>query len=368
MLCPWPSLGVGARTGAVSAQAGAAEAAQAIMAAGASARARTATSWRLRAAGSPWQPNPSEPSPSEPGPSDPGPNQPGSSQPGPSQPSAEQLRLREQSLVILRQPTLPLAVLNPSGLPTLLEVLDGTLDAPEATPKLLSVMAATLADVGWVVLRLGARRDLIAAAVAEAERAYPEMSPGKVVDGRTGAVRAGVDPTGVERGDRFALVHDERALPGGAARWPALLELDATMEEVALALGQAVERERRLPFTISSRADGMIATFPGGGAEYGCHLDSNVHGGYKSGLDPRKLTTILYLNEGWDAERDGGCLCMHDPEHSCWRTVTPVADTLVIFRADKVLHRVAASHAQRHALTVFLLGAYRDGSEPRRSC
>lgn len=92
------------------------------------------------------------------------------------------------------------------------------------------------------------------------------------------------------------------------------------------------------------------------------HLDAHVHGGAHSGKDPRKLTSILYLNEGWDAARDGGCLCMHDAEHACWRTVAPTAGTLVLFRSDKVLHRVAPAHAWRCAFTLFLLGEYHDGA------
>jgi hypothetical protein len=54
-----------------------------------------------------------------------------------------------------------------------------------------------------------------------------------VVDQKTGEAQAGVDPLGVPRGDRFALLHDESALPGGATRWPALHDLDAVMEAVA---------------------------------------------------------------------------------------------------------------------------------------
>ena len=58
---------------------------------------------------------------------------------------------------------------------------------------------------------------------------------------------------------------------------------------------------------------------------------------------------------------------MHDAPHECWRTVAPHADTMVLFRSDKVLHRVAPSYRWRTALTVFLTGAYRDGTEPDRT-
>ena len=191
------------------------------------------------------------------------------------------------------------------------------------------------------------------------------MVPGKVVDTKSGRVSTGVDPLGVARGDRFALLHDEKTFGGGEAAFPALHALDSTMEQIAVALGGAIERERRLPFALTGRADMMVACFPGGGAEYGMHLDAHLHGGSHSGQDPRKLTSILYINREWEEEH-GGALCMHDATHACWRTVLPRADTLVLFRSDQVLHRVARAFEWRLALTVFLLGEYRDGSEPAR--
>jgi hypothetical protein len=40
----------------------------------------------------------------------------------------------------------------------------------------------------------------------------------------------------------------------------------------------------------------------------------------------------------------------------CWRAVAPEADTLVLFRADRILHKVAPAHATRYALTTFFFG------------
>lgn len=44
---------------------------------------------------------------------------------------------------------------------------------------------------------------------------------------------------------------------------------------------------------------------------------------------------------------------MLDEARRCWWAVPPRADTLVLFRSDMVLHRVAPCHAPRYALTVF---------------
>ena len=79
------------------------------------------------------------------------------------------------------------------------------------------------------------------------------------------------------------------------------------------------------------------------------------------------MTAILYVNEGWRAE-DGGALMIYDAAagaeghahaaSKCWRTVPPRAGRLVIFRSDRVLHKVAPAHADRYALTMFFSGDY----------
>lgn len=79
------------------------------------------------------------------------------------------------------------------------------------------------------------------------------------------------------------------------------------------------------------------------GSEYGAHFDGGNG-------DPRKLTAILYLNEGWQPE-DGGELLMYDAtraEGPCWRSVMPRAGTLVLFRADRVLHKVRSYSLSSH--------------------
>ena len=50
--------------------------------------------------------------------------------------------------------------------------------------------------------------------------------------------------------------------------------------------------------------------------------------------------------------------CLYDDDNEYWRTVPPSAGTLVVFRADRVLHKVAPTHAERFALTVFFFGDY----------
>ena len=60
----------------------------------------------------------------------------------------------------------------------------------------------------------------------------------------------------------------------------------------------------------------------------------------------------------WE-ERHGGRLHLLDERAREWRTVDPVAGTLVLFRADRVLHKVEPCRGgvPRDALTVFLSNA-----------
>ena len=66
------------------------------------------------------------------------------------------------------------------------------------------------------------------------------------------------------------------------------------------------------------------------------------------------------MNEGWEEEH-GGQLMMYDATGAagpCWRSVPPRAGTLVLFRSDRVLHKVAPSFRTRYALTIFFGARY----------
>ena len=61
---------------------------------------------------------------------------------------------------------------------------------------------------------------------------------------------------------------------------------------------------------------------------------------------------IAYCNPRW-REEDGGALELLDEPGRCWRSVLPLADTLLLFRAPHVLHRVAATHAPLYAVSAW---------------
>eukprot|EP00904_Undaria_pinnatifida_P010183 jgi/Undpi1/6295/HiC_scaffold_20.g08778.m1 len=66
----------------------------------------------------------------------------------------------------------------------------------------------------------------------------------------------------------------------------------------------------------------------------------------------RALTCLLYLNPCWK-EGDGGEVCL-TPFLQKEKAIAPLLDRLVIFRSDRVLHRVLPCNAERFMLTVWV--------------
>merc|ERR1712157_596007 len=108
------------------------------------------------------------------------------------------------------------------------------------------------------------------------------------------------------------------------------------------------------------RCDAMVSCY-NDGAAYGPHID-NADGDGR--VDGRILTAMVYLNAGWE-KKDGGELAIFQPEHGevgdpdvhgHWHSVWPEAGTLVLFRADTILHEVCPSAANRFALSVWFCG------------
>lgn len=67
----------------------------------------------------------------------------------------------------------------------------------------------------------------------------------------------------------------------------------------------------------------------------------------------RALTAILYLNDDWSVDRDGGALRCWIPGQEPF-DVAPTGGRLVIFESGAVEHAVMASSADRVALTVWI--------------
>lgn len=241
---------------------------------------------------------------------------------------------------------LPLTDIGPGGVVGALQRND---------TKAWAKVAKRLGRDWWVRLDWGAPPDGgWARVVAEGERAWPIMTPGKIFKA-DGSVAEGVSPSGAARGDRFVLTSDARLdADADSDNYHAVRGLAAQLSALGEALSDALAAEGRLRITITRNTEALFACFPGHGAKYNVHYDGG-------GTDPRKLTAILYLNEGWRADDDGrlmmydagGFSPSHGPGAKCWRTVAPLAGRLVLFRSDFVLHKVNPTWARRFALTMF---------------
>jgi SM-20-related protein len=87
------------------------------------------------------------------------------------------------------------------------------------------------------------------------------------------------------------------------------------------------------------------------GSYYKRHLDQ-----FK-GDDHRRLSVILYLNEGWK-EEEGGQLRLHLEEGPV--DIFPVAGQLVCFRSDKIEHEVRPATRDRLSITGWVLDQFAD--------
>ncbi|MDB2563002.1 2OG-Fe(II) oxygenase [Sulfurimonas sp.] len=76
---------------------------------------------------------------------------------------------------------------------------------------------------------------------------------------------------------------------------------------------------------------------------YEKHLDA-----FK-GNKNRVVTTVYYLNNEWD-KKDGGELIIYDEEHRHLTTVSPKANTLVVFLSDKFPHEVLVAKKRRFSI------------------
>jgi len=82
------------------------------------------------------------------------------------------------------------------------------------------------------------------------------------------------------------------------------------------------------------------------GSFYRRHLDS-FHGN-----NPRRVSTVLYLNEEWN-ERDGGLLQLYrDGKLLC--RVLPEPGTFVAFLSDAVPHEVTPANRERYSIAGWL--------------
>lgn len=90
-----------------------------------------------------------------------------------------------------------------------------------------------------------------------------------------------------------------------------------------------------------------LAIYPVG-AGYQKHLDQ-FSSGQSQQLNTRKLSSILYLNQNWQAS-DGGKLRLYVNDDE-WMDISPIGGRLVLFLSDQFWHEVLPAKRERLSLT-----------------
>ncbi|CAM9199670.1 unnamed protein product [Sphacelaria rigidula] len=116
-------------------------------------------------------------------------------------------------------------------------------------------------------------------------------------------------------------------------------------EELVDALAEAFPEGLRLAKGTQGRALKLQRNAGSGGC-FPLHYDN------PGPPNKRALTCLLYLNPDWK-DGDGGELCL-TPFLQKERVIAPLLDRMVIFRSDRVLHRVLPCNAERYMLTVWI--------------
>ena len=277
------------------------------------------------------------------------------------------------------------------GLPTvpadMTKLNEGALALAMDEPKRI---ADKLNADGWAVVQFGATAgDVWPEVLEEIERAKPLM--------------AQPPACGARRGDKEV---ELRQMPGGRNAWPMLNSLAQALSDFGLSLNSALSTQEGLRCRLNAYTDTKINVF-GPGSECGPHIDrddaASAEGAGPTGqrrVDPsdgrsytkqdfldfyrqdglrrweaakpptggedrRKITAILYGNQEWRQGHGGEeyLLDHHAMEagggdKKAWRVVEPRADRLLLFRSDRVLHKVSTARKQRVSLTVSFLGFY----------
>jgi len=111
----------------------------------------------------------------------------------------------------------------------------------------------------------------------------------------------------------------------------------ACMDQLRLAINQAL-------YLGLFDYEAHYATYQSGDF-YNKHIDS------LKGLSNRVLSTVLYLNKGWQPE-NGGELILYDADDNdkVLKTIQPVFGRLVIFLSEQFPHEVLASNQQRYSI------------------
>ncbi|MFO0596308.1 MAG: 2OG-Fe(II) oxygenase [Myxococcaceae bacterium] len=174
-----------------------------------------------------------------------------------------------------------------------------------------------LGERGWFV-----RDGFLGASLARAVRAEAPA-----VELRRAAIRKARELDDAVRTDEIAWVEEQQGALGQAR---------ACFEALRDGVNQAA-------FLGLRGFDLQLARYAPGG-QYVRHRDAFP------GSENRRLTAIVYLNDGWVPANGGALELFVDPAPV---VVEPVLDRLVVFLSERIEHAVQPCHAERWALTAW---------------
>lgn len=152
---------------------------------------------------------------------------------------------------------------------------------------------------------------------------------------------------GIGAGDNFKL---DKTIRGDYIRW--IDRKDARMSTTVVL--QRIDALRliinRVCFLGLKDYETHFAYYPEG-TFYKRHLDQ-----FKTD-DHRRISFVLYLNEGWQPQ-DGGQLRLYLPDEQGGEQaldIAPTAGTLALFRSDIIEHEVLPVNRERYSITGWML-------------
>ncbi|KAJ8309464.1 hypothetical protein KUTeg_014338 [Tegillarca granosa] len=167
-----------------------------------------------------------------------------------------------------------------------------------------------------------------------------QMKQGQLEGGRTSG-RDDLKVTKSEiRSNRIAwLEGDEKHLP-------AISSIVQRMDSIFKLISVNLEDDGE--YCINGRTKAMVSCYPGNGSYYRRHVDN-------PNKDGRLITCILYLNEGWDIEKDGGLLRIFpDKLEGGYKDIGPFYNRMLFFWSDRRNpHEVQPAYKTRYAITVW---------------
>ena len=290
--------------------------------------------------------------------------------------TATQLRAPDADVALTRSRRLPpsdpaVASLEPPA--RVAGVLALASDCSRSVADGALAAARELAERGYVLCSGGCGSSVGGAAIAEIDALI------KAGKGRAARILEGRDSCGARRG--------RSRVPASSSPAESVLgQLDAALAAFARELvdalaglapadaGDAGEEKRSFgraedgtAFVVSARTELQLQCLAAGDGSYAPHVD-NADGDGREHDFGRVLTLLYYVNDAWDSERDGGQLRLYLPKRESGSgpgrhcpdgpvevlDVAPQSDTLVVLRADRILHEVRPTRRRRLALQIWV--------------